>query len=89
MLFVGNLSFNSEEESVNQFFKGYGDFEVRLATTREGRFKGFAHVEFKSSKDASSALKDLNQTTLDGRELRLSFASKYEPEAYQNKEENY
>jgi nucleolin len=75
-LFVGNLSFNSTEDSLYQVFSEAGQVTgVRMPTDREtGRLKGFAYVEFGSVEDASKALESLNEREVDGRNLRLDFA---------------
>ena len=48
VLFVGNLSFDANEDSLWEHFADYGDVKsVRAPTDREsGRPKGFAYVEF-------------------------------------------
>lgn len=70
-LFVGNLSFKSNEQGIENFFKDCGKIiDIRIAKTPEGKMKGFAHVDFDSAESVENALKK-NGFKLDGRELRL------------------
>ena len=75
-LFVGNLSFQSNEDSLYTAFGSYGQVTgVRLPTDREtGRMKGFAYVEFASVEMAQKALSEMNEAPIDGRNVRLDFA---------------
>ncbi|XP_058070979.1 nucleolin 2-like [Magnolia sinica] len=46
-LFVGNLSYSVERSNAEEFFKGASEvIDVRFASSEEGAFKGFGHVEF-------------------------------------------
>lgn len=74
IVFVGNLSYNSDEAALEEFFKVYGEVKnVRVGYDRDGYSKGFAHVEFESTEDAAKAL-DANGEELDGRGLRLDLS---------------
>lgn len=75
-LFVGNLSFNSNEDSLYSAFGDHGKvIGVRIPTDKEsGRMKGFAYVEFSSVEDAQNALKSMDGAPVDGRAVRLDFA---------------
>jgi nucleolin len=73
-LFVGNLGFRTEENSIRNFFSECGTVtRVRIALNEEGRAKGFAHVEFASPSEAQEAMK-LNGADLDGRAVRLDIS---------------
>ncbi|KFK36056.1 hypothetical protein AALP_AA4G072000 [Arabis alpina] len=75
-LFAGNLSFSIERSDVEEFFKGVAEVvDVRFATSREdGSFRGFGHIEFASSEDATKAF-NLNGKPLLGRDIRLDMAN--------------
>jgi cold-inducible RNA-binding protein len=75
-IFVGNLDFNSTEESVRSLFEPYGVIErVSLPTDREtGRARGFAFVEMTNAAEADRAIEALNGTNLDGRALNINEA---------------
>jgi len=73
-VFVGNLSFDSTEDSIREFFSQCGNVNaVRVAKNEQGKMKGFCHVEFDSNDAVASAIK-LAGTQLDGREIRVDEA---------------
>ncbi|KAI4965265.1 hypothetical protein ZWY2020_054922 [Hordeum vulgare] len=64
--FVGNLSYNVENDEVKQFFGEAGEVcDIRFATADDGSFKGFAHVEFATTEAAQKAY-ELNGHDLSG-----------------------
>ena len=75
-LFIGNLSFNIDEDSVWTFFGEMGEVaRVKLATDREtGEYRGFGHVEFTEEASADKAVAELAGKKLCGREVRLDWA---------------
>ncbi|KAE9401397.1 RNA-binding domain-containing protein [Gymnopus androsaceus JB14] len=74
-LFVGNLSFSANEDSVWEFFGDYGVKSVRLPTDREsGKPKGFGYVEFDDIENAKKAFEALSGQELDGRAVRLDYS---------------
>jgi RNA recognition motif-containing protein len=77
-LFVGNLSFNTTEESLMAAFQEFGEVvEARLMTEREtGRSRGFAFVEMATAEGATKAIEEMNGAVLDGRPLRVTEAEK-------------
>jgi RNA recognition motif-containing protein len=74
-LYVGNLSFDTTEDSLRALFAEYGSVEsARLVSDRDtGRPRGFGFVEM-SSADASSATQALNGKDFGGRTLRVNEA---------------
>lgn len=76
-LFVGNISWNVDEEWLTREFEEFGELTgVRIITDREsGRSKGFGYVEFADPQHAKKALETKNGAELDGRELRLDFST--------------
>ena len=75
-LWVGNMAFTSNEDSLYNAFGEYGNVQsVRLPTDREtGAPKGFAYVQFETVESAQAALDAWKGQELDGRPLRLDFA---------------
>jgi cold-inducible RNA-binding protein len=75
-IFVGNLSFNSTEESVRSMFERYGAVNsARIMTDRDtGRSRGFAFVEMENEGEADQAIAALNGYTMDGRALNVNEA---------------
>jgi len=75
-LYVGNLSFNSTEEDINDAFSAHGTVtSVNLINDREtGRPRGFGFVEMSSDSEAQAAMLALNDRDLDGRNLKVNVA---------------
>lgn len=84
-LFVGNLSWNVDEDWLSREFEEYGELAgVRIITDRDsGRSKGFGYVEFTKVEDAAKALEGKTGAEVDGRGLRIDFS-----EGRQNKDAN-
>lgn len=76
-LFVGNLSWNVDDEWLLQEFQGFGEITgARVISDREsGRSKGFGYVEFANSADAAAALKAKKGALIDGREANVDFST--------------
>ncbi|KAF2270483.1 RNA-binding domain-containing protein, partial [Lojkania enalia] len=76
-LFVGNLSWNVDEEWLNREFEKFGEIlGVRIITDRDtGRAKGFGYVEFATSEAAKNAQAEMHQFELDGRPLNVDFST--------------
>ncbi len=80
-LYVGNLSFDTDEQSLRQLFADYGNVSsARIITDREtGRSRGFGFVELDDDSAALKAVTELNGTELDGRTLTINEARPREP----------
>ena len=81
-LYVGNLNYNTNEESLRQAFSANGRevTSVSIIMDREtGRSRGFAFVEMATAEAAQEALRDLDGTDLDGRTLRINEARERDP----------
>jgi cold-inducible RNA-binding protein len=75
-LFVGNLSFNTTENDLQDLFAQHGSVtETNLITDREtGRARGFGFVTMSSDEEAQKAIDALNGSQLDGRALTINIA---------------
>lgn len=76
-LFVGNLSWDTDEETLKEFFGQAGTVEdVNIIKDREynNRSKGFGFVTMASEEEAQEAIDQLNGKSLDGREIRVDVA---------------
>lgn len=64
-LFVGNLSYTADEDSLRELFATVGEVQsVRIITDAvTGRSRGFGFVEMTSEEDAQKAIASLNGTT--------------------------
>ncbi len=75
-LFVGNLSFNTTENDLNDAFAAFGTVtETNLMMDREtGRPRGFGFVTMSSADEAQKAIDGLNGKDFDGRALTVNVA---------------
>ena len=75
-LYVGNLSFNTNENSVRDAFTQHGTVtDVHVVTDREtGQSRGFAFVTMGDDAQASKAIQAMNGNLLDGRPLKVNEA---------------
>ena len=79
-LYVGNISFNTSEEDLQQLFGQIGTVDsVKVIEDREtGRSRGFAFVEMSSKADGENAIAQLNGKEVEGRELKVNEAKPQE-----------
>uniref|UniRef100_A0A8C8E1U5 Cold inducible RNA binding protein a n=1 Tax=Oryzias sinensis TaxID=183150 RepID=A0A8C8E1U5_9TELE len=77
-LFIGGLSFETNEDSLAAAFGKYGTIEkVDVIRDKEtGRSRGFGFVKYDNVEDAKDALDAMNGKTLDGRAIRVDEAGK-------------
>src|SRR5689334_17497671 len=82
-LFVGNLSFNTTENDLQDAFAAHGTVtEANLMMDRAtGRPRGFGFVTMSSPAEATKAMEALNGTELDGRALTVNVAKPREERA--------
>ena len=82
-LFVGNLSFNTTENDLNDAFAAHGTVtEANLMMDRTtGRPRGFGFVTMSSVEEANKAMEALNGRELDGRALTVNVAKPREERA--------
>jgi len=75
-LYVGNLSYVTTKETLEQAFSDYGEVaSVDIITDRQsGRAKGFAFVEMGTPEEAEAAKQGLNGRELDGRTINVDNA---------------
>lgn len=75
-LYVGNLSYNTNDQALRQAFEEFGAVkDVKVIIDRDsGRSKGFGFVEFETEADAANAITQMNGQDLEGRALRVNEA---------------
>ena len=75
-LFVGNLSFNTTENDLQDTFAAHGTVvEANLMVDRmSGRPRGFGFVTMSTPEEAQKAIAALNGATIDGRALTVNIA---------------
>lgn len=75
-LYVGGISYDSTEESLESAFKEAGNVEsAKIITDREtGRSRGFGFVEMEDEDGAKKAIEMLNGKEIDGRKIIVNEA---------------
>jgi RNA recognition motif-containing protein len=75
-LFVGNLSFNTTENDLQDAFAAHGTvLETNLMMDRmSGRPRGFAFVTMSTPEEAQKAIQAMNGAQVDGRALTVNIA---------------
>jgi len=75
-LFVGNLSFDTTENDLQDLFEQYGSIrEVSLVSDRmTGRSRGFAFVTFSNAAEGQAAITALEGKEFGGRSLTVNEA---------------
>ena len=75
-IFVSNLSFKADEESLKQLFQNYGEVNsCKIITDKfTGKSRGFGFVEMKNDEDGQKAIDGLNESDFDGRNISVSVA---------------
>ena len=75
-LYVGNLSYNTTEDSLRNYFSGFGNVaSVKIIFDRiTGNSKGFGFIEMTSDDEANAAIASTNGIELDGRAIRVNEA---------------
>ncbi len=82
-LFVGNLSFNTTENDLQETFAAHGTVvEATLLMDRmSGRSRGFGFVTMSTPEEAQVAIDALNGAEMDGRALTVNVAKPREDRA--------
>lgn len=75
-IFVGNLPFSATEGDLRQLFSEYGTVEsAAVITDRDtGRSRGFGFVELAADARSADAIRDLDGTDLNGRNIKVNEA---------------
>ena len=86
-LFVGNMSWNTDEETLRNEFSNFGTIEdCKLITDREtGRSRGFGFITFTEKADGQNAMEAMNGKQLDGRDLNVNEANERPARRDQNR----
>jgi len=75
-IYVGNLSYNTSEDSLRNLFQTYGTVaSAKIISDRDtGVSKGFGFVEMGSDNEAMAAINGTNGIDLDGRQIKVNEA---------------
>ena len=79
-LYVGNLSFNTSNQDLEQIFGEIGTVEsTNIIEDRDtGRSRGFGFVEMSSKEEGQNAISQLDGKEVDGRALKVNEAKPQE-----------
>lgn len=80
-LFVGNISWDSTEDSLKEFFSQAGEVvEVKIIIDKQtGRSKGFGFITMADEEGATKAIEELEGKEVDGRTLKVAKAVPQKP----------
>jgi RNA recognition motif-containing protein len=75
-LFVGSLSWDTNDDGLNAAFSPFGEISeaIVISDRDSGRSRGFGFVTFNDDEGADKAIAALNGTELDGRTIRVDVA---------------
>ena|SRR2546421_11768417 len=85
-IYVSNLSFNVQDEDLREFFTPYGEVtSAKIINDREsGKSRGFGFVEMSDESASKKAIAELNDTTVDGRTIKVMEARPKEDKPARN-----
>jgi len=80
-LYVGNLSYETNQERLKEVFSEAGSVETASVITDKfsGRSRGFGFVEMATDEDAQKAIDMFNEKEVDGRKLIVNEAKPMTP----------
>ena len=75
-LFVGSLPWSIDDQKLKETFEQHGSvLSAKIIMDRDtNKSRGFGFVEMENSSDASKAIKALNETEIDGRNIVVNEA---------------
>jgi len=75
-IYVSNLSYNTEADSLQELFASYGEVtSANVITDREtGRSRGFGFVEMPDDGEGQKAIDGLNETEFEGKTINVNVA---------------
>jgi len=90
-LYVGNLNYQTEQESLRSLFSQFGEVvsAVILTDRDTGRSRGFGFVEMNDADSASAAIAALNGTEFEGRMLKVNVARERQERPERGFDRNY
>jgi len=83
-IYVSNLSFNVRDEDLKDFFTPYGEVaSARIISDKAtGRSRGFGFVEMTDETAARKAIAELNEATVEGRNIKVTEARPKEEKSF-------
>lgn len=79
-IYVGNLPFKIDSETLKGLFSSYGEIEEAIVISDKfsGRSKGFGFVTFKDEASAQKAIAEMNGKKVEERDLKVNEAKPME-----------
>lgn len=75
-IYVGQLPYSVKEDELREIFSEFGEIaSLKLIKDRfSGQSKGFGFIEMPNNSEADQAIKALNKSMLQGREIKVNQA---------------
>jgi RNA recognition motif-containing protein len=75
-IYISNLSFNVQDEDLKEFFTPYGEVSSAkiIIDKATGQSRGFGFVEMSDDEAAKKAIAELNDATVEGRNIKVTEA---------------
>jgi len=75
-IYVSNLSFNIQDEDLREFFAPYGEVtSAKIVMDKmTNKSRGFGFVEMSDDEAAKKAIAELNDATVEGRNIKVMVA---------------
>ena len=75
-IYVGNLSYSLSEDDLKSAFSQFGEVSSAsiIMDRMSGQSKGFGFVEMPDNTEADEAIKALNESALNGRNIKVNQA---------------
>lgn len=79
-IYFGNISYGMTPEEIKEIFSPFGNvLNVKIISDKQtGRSKGYAFVEMEKDEEGENAIKALNETEINGRNVKVNSAHRKE-----------
>lgn len=86
-IYVGQLPYSMTEEELREMFVEYGEIgSLNLIKDKfSGQSKGFGFIDMPNNSEADKAIKALNKTMLNGREIKVNQAEERKKSTFRKK----
>ncbi|KEP47365.1 RNA recognition motif 1 in RNA-binding protein 28 (RBM28)-like protein [Rhizoctonia solani 123E] len=76
-IYVGNLSWNTNDDTLRNVFSQYGNVldSIVMRDRETGRSRGFGFVTYGTQEEATGAINTANGFELDGRQIKVNLAN--------------
>jgi len=76
-VYVGNLSWNTTDETLRDHFSQFGQIldSIVMRDRETGRSRGFGFVTYGTQQEADAAIAGMNEQDMDGRRVKVNLAN--------------